>query len=492
MYYLKKSSTLLAIVLWPFGLLASESNTDGASVFDIADRYTVRIRTVIEYGLGNEAIGASNGTGFVVDAKQGWIVTNRHVVGESPSYVEVSPKDEPYREASKIYVDPYIDIAVIEIEPTASIRQAKLACDQKIIDKGHPVGAYGHPWGFEYTGTQGVISGMTHVHGPESLQTDAPINPGNSGGPLISLTTGEVVGVNAAKISEEGVESLGFAVPIGQVCRIVELLKAGKDPSPPNMNATFFDFEDGDAVVVADSYAAALALGLQPNDEIVAAGPDLLPIDGLHELIGRLRGSLDNVRLRVRRDGTLIEISGALPAWKIRRGVQFAGLVFGPFNFHDVSSMPIGHDIGIQNIVDGSRASAIDIQFWDLIHRVNGTTVKSLEHLYVMLSELDEGSTVTLDLLRPLEDMHFLSPIRRSVPAEAPVWLDNSGAQAGIDVRVAWAETNQASEYQLHRLLRDIHDPDFASPEDERLNLDARVQQLLQSLLKEDQTVAKQ
>jgi S1-C subfamily serine protease len=492
MYCLIKRATFIAIILWPFGLPASGLNNHDASVFDIADRYTVRIRTVIEYGLGDEAIGASNGTGFVVDAKQGWIVTNRHVVGESPSYVEVSPKDEPYREASKIYVDPYIDIAIIEIDPTAKMREAKLACDQTIIDKGHPVGAYGHPWGFEYTGTQGVISGMTHEHGPESLQTDAPINPGNSGGPLISLTTGKVVGVNTAKISEEGVESLGFAVPIRDVCRIIELLKAGKDPSPPNMNATFFDFEDGDSVVVAESYAAALALGLQPNDEIVAAGPDLLPIDGLHELIGRLRGSLDNVRLRVRRDGKILEIDGALPAWKIRRGVQFAGLVFGPFNFHDVSSMPIGHDIGIQNIVDGSRASAIDIQFWDLIHRVNGTKVQSLEHLFVMLSDLDEGSTVILDLFRPLEDMHFLSPVRRSVPAEAPVWLDNSGEQAGIDVRVVWAETNQTTEYRLRRLLRDIHDPSFASPHDERSNLDARVRHLLQSLFKESQTVAAQ
>ena len=65
------------------------------------------------------------------------------------------------------------------------------------------------------------------------LQTDAPINEGNSGGPLISLETGQVVGINAAKIKQEAVEGLSFAVPMPYACTIIDLMQRGEDPSPP-------------------------------------------------------------------------------------------------------------------------------------------------------------------------------------------------------------------------------------------------------------------
>jgi S1-C subfamily serine protease len=416
-----------------FGGVRDAAAEPAPSVFDAADGYTVRIRTLIEYGLGDDAIGSSKGTGFVVDAERGWIITNRHVVGESPSRVEISRKDKRYQAAHKVYVDPYIDIAVIATDEPISASEATLGCDSSLPSKGHSVGAYGHPWGLEYTGTQGVISGYTHKYGPEVLQTDAPINPGNSGGPLISLETGEIVGVNAAKISEEGVESLGFAVPIKQVCQIVELLKAGKDPSPPDLGATFFDLEDSNEIIVSEVFAPSSALGLRPNDVIVAAGTTLEPVDGYHELVDALRGSLDSVRLRVLRDDEFIELSGSLPAWRTRRGVAFAGLVFAPFNFRDANALPLSHDIGIQNIVKGSFGDAVDIEFWDMIRRVNDVEIQSLEHLFAVLSSVEEGAMVTLDMLRPLEDMHFFGPIRRTVRAESPVWLDNGGSAAGIE-----------------------------------------------------------
>ena len=487
---LPKTISVAGVVLWTIASIASASENIASSAFDTADEYTVRIRTVIEYGLGDDAIGASSGTGFMVDAERGWIVTNRHVVGESPSFVEVSPKDQSYREARKVYVDSYADIAIIEVEPDSFKHQAKLGCGLQPIHKGHPVGAYGHPWGFEYTGTQGVISGMTHLFGPEMLQTDAPINPGNSGGPLISLISGDVVGVNAAKISKEGVESLGFAVPIDEVCRILALLKAGKDPSPPNLGATFFDLEDNDEIIVAETYAPAVALGLEPNDEIVGAGLNLESVDGYHELITRLRGSLDDVRLKVRRNSELVELRGSLPAQHVRRGVAFAGLVFSSLNFQDASSVPLGHDIGIQGIVKGSRGSAIDFEFWDMISRVNGTKVQSLEHFYVLLSELEVGSPVTLDLLRPFEEKHFFGPARRTLVAETPVWLDNAGEQAGLGVRVGWEESSALestsntadTKDRLRKLLNDIKNPALAILDSERDDLDRRTRSLLTSL----------
>ena len=103
---------------------------------------------------------------------------------------------------------------------------------------GHPVGAFGHPWRLQFTGTRGIISGVTSRYRTELLQTDAPINQGNSGGPLISLEDGRIVGINTAGI--RGAQNTNFAVAMKYACRIVELLRAGADPSPPDLGLVFY------------------------------------------------------------------------------------------------------------------------------------------------------------------------------------------------------------------------------------------------------------
>lgn len=482
---MKLGFSLLFASIAILSIVTTARADSNSSVFDAADKYTVRIRTAIQYGLGEDSIGVSSGTGFVVDAKRGWILTNRHVVGESPSIVEVSPKDENFREVKKIYVDPYLDLAIVATDSFSAEQQANLACGVKLA-KGHPVGAYGHPWGFEYTGTQGVVSGTTRNFGPEMLQTDAPINAGNSGGPLISLETGQVVGVSSAKIAEQGVDGMGFAVPVGEVCRILSLLRKGGDPSPPKLDATFYDLEDSTSIVVAEAFGAALELGLRRDDEIIAAGHPLTPVDGLHDLVRRLRGSLDDVRLRVRRDDKIIELRGKLEQHRVRRGITFSGLVLGPTNFRDLSLQNLNHDISVQNIVAGSRGHSSKIKYWDIIHRVNGIDIKGLEHLYVILSEVDEGDSVTLDFLRPFEDSHFFIPVRRELVAERPIWLDNDGSQKGFEVRVMWAESTADSgedlgdeRRRLRKLLHEIEDVDTELGDSAREDLATRTRQLL-------------
>ena len=92
---------------------------------------------------------------------------------------------------------------------------AELDCESE-PGTGHPVGAFGHPWGLDYTGTRGIISGRTAKLGGEMLQTDAPINQGNSGGPLISLLNGKIVGINTAKVNKPRDEDSNLVVPIAQ------------------------------------------------------------------------------------------------------------------------------------------------------------------------------------------------------------------------------------------------------------------------------------
>ena len=409
-------------------------------IFEDASDYTVLVKSRIEHAFGDDEVGAFSGTGFIVDAERSWIVTNRHVVGESPSEVRVARRDAPFQAATKLYVDPFIDIAILETGLDGG-ENANLACDAAAPGTGHPVGAYGHPWGFEYTGTQGVISGRTTKWQQVMLQTDAPINSGNSGGPLISMRSGDVVGVNTSSYNEEKAENTNFAVPIDDVCRILALLKQGKDPSPPNLPVALFDVEDRGSVVVARVFDQQGSIGLQAYDRIVAAGPDLVPVKHRHDLVNALRGSLGDARLKIIRDGEELTISGTVPPQRIRRGIEFAGIVMAPFSFRDRSITPAGHDIGVFTIAAGSRASGKDLKWFDLIYKVNGERVNSLEQLFVLLNDLEDGAAASLEFLRVFEDRHYFGYIQREIQAEPAVWLDSRGASAGTDVQLSWIAT---------------------------------------------------
>jgi len=191
----------------------------GEEVFKNALRYTVQVKTTLPIPFDGDRKGSGLGAGFVVDAGRGWIMTNAHVVGRSPSRVEVALHGQDFSEATKVYVDPFLDLAIIRVSErvdTRGIETPRLECD-RIPPVGHPVGAFGHPWRLQFTGTRGIISGVTARYRTELLQTDAPINQGNSGGPLISLESGGIVGINTAGI--RGAQNTNFAVAIKYACR---------------------------------------------------------------------------------------------------------------------------------------------------------------------------------------------------------------------------------------------------------------------------------
>lgn len=109
------------------------------SVFRDALAYTVQIRTTVRVPFGDDDKGSSRGAGFVVDAARGWVMTNAHVVSRLPSRVEISYKDRPCADAKKVYVDPLLDVAIVEIkrEEGAPLAAAKLECEA-VPPVGHP------------------------------------------------------------------------------------------------------------------------------------------------------------------------------------------------------------------------------------------------------------------------------------------------------------------------------------------------------------------
>jgi serine protease Do len=156
------------------------------------------------------------GTGMLMD-KEGRILTNYHVVGGASEVVVLLSDGKRYP-AKTVGLDPKTDLAVIQITADGQLPYVTFGDSDK-VKVGQWVVAIGHPRGLDQTVTQGIISakhrqGITEATSYQDfLQTDAAINPGNSGGPLLNLQ-GEVIGVNAAILSESGgYEGIGFAIP---------------------------------------------------------------------------------------------------------------------------------------------------------------------------------------------------------------------------------------------------------------------------------------
>ncbi len=373
-------------------------------IFEQAREYTVQIRTAVTMPFLGDKKTSSLGAGFVVDAKRGWVMTNAHVVARSPSQVRVAKYGEPFHEATKVYVDPYLDVAFIKVAESmlSDLTSAKLECDE-IPSMGLEVGAFGHPWSLSYTGTRGIISGITSKLGGEMLQTDAAINGGNSGGPLISLKSGKIVGINTARIKDKSDQNTNFAVPMKYACRILTLLHNEQNPSPPNLLTVFVkSLDDQPHLVVAKTYLGAETMPLKNGDVILKVAEDYGEIRNEGQLIHALRGRLDNVVLDIIRGEKRMTISGRLsPRMQItdRQGVYVSGLLIGKVGFRDNHELNMGNDVlMVHHVANGSLASSLEIKKWDFLVSVDGEKVSSLEAIYkrLMAAQLEDKSIVLM------------------------------------------------------------------------------------------------
>src|SRR5271155_1480408 len=166
----------------------------------------------------------ATGSGVIVDAAQGYVMTNAHVV-ENANSIEVTTKDNRRLTAKLIGRDPDTDIALLQI-PAGALTAVPTG-DSDRLQVGDFVLAIGNPFGLGQTVTSGIVSALGRsglgIEGYEDfIQTDASINPGNSGGPLVDLE-GECVGINTAILAPSG-SSIGFGVPINMARRVMEQL----------------------------------------------------------------------------------------------------------------------------------------------------------------------------------------------------------------------------------------------------------------------------
>ncbi|MEM9604641.1 MAG: trypsin-like peptidase domain-containing protein [Pseudomonadota bacterium] len=246
----------------------------------------------------------SLGSGVIVDAERGHIVTNHHVI-EHAQQIRVTLHDGREVAAQRVGSDPSSDLAVIEIAPDKLV--AARWFDSDALRVGDFVVAIGNPFGLGQTVTSGIVSalgrsGLGIEELEDFIQTDASINPGNSGGALVNLR-GELVGINTAIIDPSGGRGgnvgIGFAIPSNQARRILQdLIDHGavqrggigvsvQDLRPNLADALNVSARRGAVLARVRRGSPAEAAGLKPGDVIIeAAGRRIRDADQLISVIG--------------------------------------------------------------------------------------------------------------------------------------------------------------------------------------------------------------
>jgi S1-C subfamily serine protease len=420
--------------LFVIGLLASGAcAADDEQVFEAARQYTVKVRTQVGIPFFGDKRGTHIGAGFVVDSERGLIMTNAHVAARSPSKIRVAFYGGEFVPAKKLYVDPYIDLAILELaarDRPAKMKSAKLDCtDTPAI--GHPVGAFGHPWDLSFTGTRGIISGITSKYPGmlEMVQTDAPINPGNSGGPLISLRNGEVLGINTASRSSS--QNTNFAVPMNHACQVLDLLRAGKDPAPPDFPMAFLnDIDETNRLIVAQLYEKIPGMPLREGDVIDGVDGIAERVVNRGQLIHLLRGRLDRADLRIRRGDREMVVHGRFKPAQYpaeQKGVLSAGILIAPTPWRDFLELVGGKlALMVHYVERGSTGDAERIKRMDLIYTVDGKPVDNVDELFNRIkAAFDNKQPVVFKFIR-LEDLdeNLFSYIERPVAVTNPRLID--------------------------------------------------------------------
>jgi serine protease Do len=263
------------------------------------------------------------GSGVIVDAQHGYVLTANHVVAQA-STVQVMTKDGRRLDAKLVGRDPGTDVAVLRLQGAQSLKTIAMG-DSDGLDVGDFVIAVGNPFGLGQTVTSGIVSalGRTGVgkQGYEDfIQTDAAINPGNSGGALVNLR-GELIGINTAIFSTGGGNvGIGFAVPINMARRVMDqIVEHGhvrrgrigvsiKDMTPAAV-ATSTETIEGAVIADVSRGSPAEQVGIQKGDIIVAA--DGMPIRSAAQLGNKISLTRvgERLQLTLRRKGAVRDVS---------------------------------------------------------------------------------------------------------------------------------------------------------------------------------------
>jgi S1-C subfamily serine protease len=362
-------------------------------ILDQANKYTVKISNSTNTPFIEDSYNASFGSGILIDKTNGIIITNAHVSSYSPSINRVNFKYSDPIQSKQIYIDPEIDLAFLQVDskliPKEAI-EAKLQCKND-YKQGQNVVAFGHPNGKDFTITRGIISAIRYeTEFFESIQTDAAINGGNSGGALIDISSGLVVGINSFGATDA--EGLNFALPSYTACKVLELYKNKKDPSPLDFQVLFSNNKEQGKFLRISEVLNKQSL-LKVGDEILEV--DNRKVENPTQLSNEARGK-SYITVKILRDNKQQELKLQLKA----RGsvTERVGLVFSNIIIGDKSSSTSGvinqkmsnpdSNLVVQNLRSGPGSGKL--RKFDVINYIDGKEFKTAQSLHDYLKDKKE------------------------------------------------------------------------------------------------------
>jgi Do/DeqQ family serine protease len=364
----------------------------------------------------------SAGSGVIVDAKNGYIITNHHVV-ENASEITITLLDNRTFAAKVVGSDEGADVAVLQAKQPNLVAMA--LGDSAKLEVGDYVVAIGNPFGLQHTVTAGIVSALGRSGiSPESggyedfIQTDASINPGNSGGALVNLR-GELIGINSAILSGNGGNiGIGFAIPVNMVKGVMDqLIKYGQVKRgvlgvqlysvTPDIAKEFGLTETTGALVAGVAQgSAAESAGIKTGDIITSLNGTIMKSSGeLRNAIGMLHVG-DKVEIGLLRDGKPRKVTASIAeradlesasAVDVNRGLEGA-------EFADSSD---GNGVLVKTVQEASAAFLAGLRPNDVIVGVGRTPVTGMKSL----REAAKGASVLVLKVRRGGDI-LLLPIR--------------------------------------------------------------------------------
>lgn len=344
----------------------------------------------------------SAGSGVIVDAEHGYIVTNAHVV-RNASVLIVTLNDGRKLKADVVGIDPPTDVAVLQVKDKY-LKSIPLGDSSKVVP-GDFIAAIGNPFGLQQTVTSGVISALNRsigIEGPGGyenfIQTDASINPGNSGGALVNMK-GELIGINTAILGPQGTSvGISFAIPSNMVAQVMDQLikyhkvKRGivgvmvQSLTPALADALEMPNSSGALVTQVNKGSAADIGGLKEQDVIVKINNETIHnAEHLRSIIGTAKID-DKLTMVVQRKKSTVNLTVGIDTVEkaIKTMEKENSLLMGVRlnNIHQVDTQNQEiQGVLVLEVNDTSNAWLAGLRPGDVILKANGTKTKEINDI---------------------------------------------------------------------------------------------------------------
>ena len=359
------------------------------------------------------------GSGVIIDAAKGYVVTNNHVVDNANS-IKVQMSDGRKFDAKVVGKDPRSDIALIQIQDPKNLTAIKLA-DSDALRVGDYTVAIGNPFGLGETVTSGIVSalgrsGLNAENYENFIQTDAAINRGNSGGALVNLN-GELIGINTAILAPDGGNiGIGFAIPSNMVKNLTsqmvefgqvkrgELGILGTELNSELAKAMKVDAQRGAFVSQVMPNSSAAKAGIKAGDVITTLnGKSVSSFAALRAEVGSMPvGS--KVSLGLLREGKPVTVT--LELQQSSQSQVDSSSIFSGIEGAEMSNKGQDKGVVVNNVKANSPAARIGLKKGDVIMGANQQPVKNIAELRKILDS--KPSVLALNIQRGDTSLYLL------------------------------------------------------------------------------------